>query len=480
LETSIRRRDFLGAAALGSVSAILLAACGQASPAAPATTPTSAGAAARSSAPTPQSTPTAAPAATAAPQSAGQITLRYHARTGSEADALNDRLPVFTQQTGAQVKVETFPGGEYYQKMQTLISGDQIGDVFWMSLGIGWPLWGATGILHPLDEFVASEKFDLTQYYKSATVQLSYQGKLYGLPFKLQPGQMGLYYNYNQIKDAGAKEPTLDMSFDDLVALSKQLTKGSGSRVDVFGFLPYFTDASDVGGGWQLATNYVRAWGAELISEDGTKSLLTDAKFKASVQWLHDVVFKEKAAPSYKQVTGNNPDQMFVAGAATMFQSGSWTKSVQTRVKDKFEVRDSLMPKGPAGKRGSMAIADLIGFKQKTQHVQESWQLVKFLTDKEMGVRLGGGTGGASGTCGGRPDVFHDDRLAKNPLHKVWIDAAEGAEPPRIAANFRTAEYNQALWQKMIGLWIGDVQPTDSFFSDLDSACQQVLDLPKP
>ena len=41
----------------------------------------------------------------------------------------------------------------------------------------------------------------------------------------------------------------------------------------------------------------------------------------------------------------------FVAGAGTMFQSGSWTKSVPTRVQNKFETKDVLMPKGPSGKR---------------------------------------------------------------------------------------------------------------------------------
>src|SRR5262249_18002771 len=150
--------------------------------------------------------------------------------------------------TGAEVKVEAFPGGEYYQKTQTLIAGGQLGDNFWAILGQGWPIWGATGVIQPLDGFVQGEKFDLSPYYKSAIDQFYYQGKLYGLPFKLQPGTIGVYYNADHVKEMGAKEPSLEMTYDQLTEISKSLTKSSGGKVERYGFLPYFTGGSDVYG----------------------------------------------------------------------------------------------------------------------------------------------------------------------------------------------------------------------------------------
>jgi multiple sugar transport system substrate-binding protein len=463
-------------------SSVLLAACGgaaapTAAPAKPADTPKPAD----TSKPAGTSKPADTPQAAAAPATKPGATLRYHARTGSEADTLNDRLPEFKQKTGVEVKSETFPGGEYYQKMQALIAGGQLGDVFWGSLGIGWPIWGASGVMRPLDEFVQAEKFDTSQYYKAAIDQLYYQGKLYGLPFKLQAATIGIYYNADQVKEAGAKEPSLDMTYDDLIQLGKTFTKASGSRTERWGFLPYWTGASDVQGGWYVTISYVRAWGGELMNEDGTKStILTDPKVKEAITFMHELVFKHKISPAFKDIPNSDHDAMFVGGQATMYQSGSWTKSVPTRVKDKFVVKDTLMPKGPSGKRGGMDIADLIGINGKTQLPKESWELTKFLTDKETGIRLGEGRGGASGTSGGRTDVFSDDRLMKNPLHPIWKDAVESSPGPRFAANFRTAEYNTALWQKMIGLLVGDEQLGDKFFNDLNAALQQVLDMPKP
>ncbi len=513
VNAAVTRRRLLALAFAGAAANVLAACGGSATaptntpapaaapaatkPAAPAAAPTTApaGAApaastapASGSAPATTTAPGASAAATSAPSAAKPaaaaktgVTLRYHARTGSEADTLNARLPDFTNRTGVEVKSETFPGGEYYAKMQALIAGGQLGDVFWGSLGIGWPIWGASGVMKPLDEFIQAEKFDPSQYYKAAWDQLGYQGKQYGLPFKLQPGTMGIYYNADQFKEAGVKEPNLDMSYDDLVKTAKALTKSSGSRTERWGFLPYWTSSSDVQGGWYVVTTYVRAWGGELMNEEGTKSTInSDPKTKEAITFMADLVFKQKVAPTYKDIPNSDQDAFFVAGSAAMFQSGSWTKSVPTRIKDKFVVKDTLMPKGPSGKRGGMNISDLIGINAKTQYARESWELTKHLTDKETGIRLGEGTGGASGTCGARPDAFHDDRLMKNPLHPVWIEAVESSPGPRYAANFRTAEYNTALWQKMIGMLVGDVPLNDKFFADLDSAVQQVLDMPKP
>ena len=65
-------------------------------------------------------------------------------------------------------------------------------------------------------------------------------------------------------------------------------------------------------------------------------------------------------------------------------QSGSWSKSLPTRVKEKFVVKDTLMPKGPSGSRGGMNVADMIAMNAKTKYAKESWELVKHLTFVEM------------------------------------------------------------------------------------------------
>ncbi len=151
-----------------------------------------------------------------------------------------------------------------------------------------------------------------------------------------------------------------------------------------------------------------------------------------------------------------------------------------TRVKDKFEVKNTLMPIGPGKSRGSMAGIDVMLVNKQTKLTKESWELTKLLCDKETGIRLGEGRGGASGTCGGRPDSFNDPRLMANPLHPVWIKAIEEAGPLIVPANFRGGELDTLIKQKLGGLFLGDEKFEQKFFDDLNAGVQQILDKPKP
>jgi hypothetical protein len=126
-------------------------------------------------------------------------------------------------------------------------------------------------------------------------------------------------------------------------------------------------------------------------------------------------------------------------------------------------------------------VTDFIGVNAKTKQKPNAWELTKLLCGKEAGIRLGEGTGGASGTSGARKDVFESDRLKKNPLHLVFIDAigsAEEGSEMRVPANFRGDEFNKTLQQKTAPLWLGEAQPTKQFLDDVNKSLQAILDQP--
>src|SRR5690242_6528145 len=156
MSSTMSRRGLLrGAAGLfGAFSvASLLAACGSSAPAAPAATskpaeskpatsaspaaPAAAPAATTAASPVAGASPAASPVASgaqAAPSAVknfGNVSLRLHVRTGPEEDTLKAMLPKFKDDTGVDVKVESFPTNEYATKIQTLMAGDQLGDVMW-------------------------------------------------------------------------------------------------------------------------------------------------------------------------------------------------------------------------------------------------------------------------------------------------------------------------------------------------------------
>ena len=139
------------------------------------------------------------------------------------------------------------------------------------------------------------------------------------------------------------------------------------------------------------------------------------------------MVFQDKVAPSVQQLGGDPAmplDSMFVAGTGAMFQAGSSAKSLPTRVKDKFVVKDTLMPMGPGNNRGSMAGVDVMMINKQSKFQKESWELTKLLCDKETGIRLGEG----------RRRAGHRRQVAR-PVVLAILGQPVGAEPPPSRAN---------------------------------------------
>src|SRR5712691_1073354 len=403
--------------------------------------------------------------------------LRLHVRTGSEEDTLKDVLPKFTQDTGVAVKLESFATAEYFTKLQTLIAGNTAGDVWWCAYR-NTPRFANSKVIMQLDDLVKADSFDLTPYYSAALQASSYKGALYALPFKIHPGPVALYYDVQHLQEAGITPPDKQVaSWDELINMAGRLKKENAGRVDRYGmYLPLSSDSST--NTLQAVTMYARSWGGEVYSEDGKKSLFGDSPAKDAIRFMSDLINKHKVAAPGQEFTQQFEDLM-IAQRVSLLQASSSTKSIPTKTGGKFEVRNALMPPGVAGKVGTQAITDDIVINSKTQNPDAAWALTKLLCGQDVGVRLGGGTGGiASGTCGARKDVFSDARITANPLHPVFVDQVSNAVPLRLPANLREEEVAAALHQTLTPIWLGERTPDDGFFTELNSAIQGVLDRP--
>ena len=114
---------------------------------------------------------------------------------------VNQMIAAFTAANpGIAVKVETAPFDQYFTKLQTLIAGGTAGDV-WYSLHRNTPRFVQNKVIMPLDDLVAAEKFDLSQYYPSAIAASKRDGQLYALPFKVHPGPAAMFYNVKQVQE---------------------------------------------------------------------------------------------------------------------------------------------------------------------------------------------------------------------------------------------------------------------------------------
>ena len=402
--------------------------------------------------------------------------LRLHMRAGNEQDTLDEVLPRFMQETGVAVKLETIAPTEYFTKLQTIIGGGTVGDVWWCAQR-NTPRFANNKVIMPVDKLIEADNFDLSEYYPAAIEATRYHGVMYALPFKLNPGPSVLFYNANHVQKAGLTMPTKQFaSWDELIALARPLLKESGGRVERWPFyLPLTTATTNT---LQAVTMYFRSWGGDVYTEDGTKALFNEPPVRAAIRFMSDLIHKHKIAAPGQEIT-QTFEELMIAQKVSMLQANSSTKSITTKIGGKFEVKNLLMPPGPTGKLGTQALPDMIVINAKTQNPEAAWELVKLLCGKEAGVRLGGGTGGsASGTCGARRDVFADPRLMASPLHPAFVDLAEQTLPIRFPANLREEEVAAAVHQTLMPIWLGERQPDDTFFIQLNAAVQDVLDRP--
>jgi multiple sugar transport system substrate-binding protein len=404
--------------------------------------------------------------------------LRLHVRSGSEADTLDERLPEFTTRfPSVRVTIESFPGGEYQTKIVALMAANSLGDALWGGNAQSQSSkWAYLGGLSALDEFVRRERFDLNQYYRGSVDGGKLDGKLFGLPFKLHPSFCVIYTNVNALQESALPAPDASYTWDQVLDVARRVKRADGGAVSRWGLLLPVT-----GQAAQFWITWGRSWGIDLYSADGKKAQLEDPKFVAAIQFIHDLIFKHQVAPNAAQLSAiRGAGTGFEDGFGGLMQGSSSQKSMPTRVKDRFRIGNFLWPKGPSGQRGSIAISDYIHVAKQSRFQEEAWELTKHLCDKETGIRLGEGTGGASGTCGGRPDVYKHERILANPLHKAWLEAVEQVMPFREPWNFRGLDIEeQVLKPQLDKLWKGEESPTAGYLKQVNAQVQNILDQPR-
>ncbi|HXF61729.1 MAG TPA: extracellular solute-binding protein, partial [Caldilineaceae bacterium] len=424
----LSRRDFLRAASFSAVG-VALAAC-----AAPGAAPAQTGESGEAAPP------------------GEKITIRFHARIGQQEDTLYDmQMPKFMEEyPNIELVKESFPGEEFSTKISTMLAGGTLGDVIWSALGqakiqFAW----AQGQIAPIDDLVEAQSVDLSEWYQGCLDAITVEGNLLGLPFKAHPGLAIVYYNQTAIEEAGLEPPANDWTQEQQIELAKALTKSEGDRTTQFGYLPSTT--------WKAFVTLTRAFGGELISEDGTQFLLMEDAGRQSVNYLYDLFHTHQVAPKPDQMVGAGND-MWISGVLGLYQGGTSVSVTGSAIGDKFEWMVVPNAIGPGGVGGSDFEVDAYCVTTTTQHPDEAFLWVRYLCNRDSGVQLGL----IGGTVGGRPDVYGAEELLQFPFRVVFKEVMDNAMASRITANWRQEEAENAFAQLTQPLWAGEEEPTEA------------------
>jgi multiple sugar transport system substrate-binding protein len=330
-----------------AILALAVAACGG------STSPTSAPSAPAASAPA-QSAEASGPAASAAASAAATPVAYSGPEATIEYSIWGDPTELKNQQAivdafhQAEPKITVKPvvsdWDTYWDKLQTGLAGGAAPDVFAMD-GPLFPDYAGRDVLLDLTPYVQSEGYPLTDLNELAVKDFTTKdGKQMGLPRDLNV--IALFYNKDLFDAAGVAYPDDTWDWAKLTAVAKQLTKDTNGdgKVDQWGL---YTETTDMENYW---SSLVWQNGGDILSPDGATTVLDTPQASGGIQFLQDLIWKEKAVPdpALFAETGD----AFEQGKAAMEVNGSWLVATDEAAGLKFGI--APLPKGPAGRATSV------------------------------------------------------------------------------------------------------------------------------
>lgn len=300
----------------------------------------------------------------------GKVTLTYGIWDKNQLPAAQKIIAAFHKtHPKISVKVAVTPTPTYWTKLQTSVTSGTAPDVFWMNLS-NLQLYASGKALLPLTKQIKDAKIDMSQFAKAIADGYQYQGQKWCMPKDVD--SVGLWYNKKLFQDAGVSLPTANWTWQDVITAATKITKHGGG---VYGIA---ADDSD------QVNYYNTIWqaGGQIISPNGKKSGYDSPAAIKGIQFWTNLINKDHASPSLKQMTDTPAEQMFESGKVAMFYGGSWEAVAFSQVP--YLVKNAnvtVMPQGKIRATESNGLANCIS--AKTDHPNEAWQFVRFLGSQQ-------------------------------------------------------------------------------------------------
>lgn len=452
--SAISRRNFLRGATASA--ALLLAAC--AAPVGAPTTGESEG-----------SSPSQEP-----------IVLRLHMRAGGETSepAIYVTRPAeFTEETGAQVQLEPIPAEEYWAKIETLAASNTLGDNMFTDEK-NWQHSRAVhfGLLEEIDDFMASEDVSKEEWLPGVIGTCIINGKVYGLPKTGHPAHAYIWLNHDLLEEASIEVPTdgSSLTWDTYREWANLLAKGDPDARDVYGFhMP--TDNI------QMIINGIRTFGGWELIEDGTKSPVMDDGWQGSIRFAHALYQEDKVMPLASSIGTGGTVGLFAAGRLALMVNSRGTNN---------QVREALGPEdGSTGgfRWSTIGLAEGPNFNgwgaslnthagtTQSPHKLESFKLTYALADARFAYLNANEIGYLVGRTNELEEI---GPAADDPFIQLQFQEYSKGVPYRIGANYRGLEWEQVIRNTTDLVYLGERQPDEAFFGELETTINELLARP--
>jgi multiple sugar transport system substrate-binding protein len=410
----MKRKNRLFAAILCLMLLLSFTACTSANPTqAPASPP------AATEKPAATEAPTAAPEQSAPPSSVaiepysgpgGDLTI-WGDWSGNDAKEVDLLVSRFNDKNPSIKAVYTYQEN-FTQKLLTSIAAGTPPDALLWDRYIT-PLYASKGALYAIDDLVVRDQVDTSLFYSEAIKELTYDGKLYGLP--LDVDNRCLFYNKEIFREVGLDPNKPPTTWDELEQAAIKCTIWNGNTLERSGFA-----LTDTG----LFSSWILQAGGSMIDANGKSGVNTPAG-RAVLDFWSKLLFTDKVYTVGFASNLWDAQDPFVTGMIAMKLDGPWTIPNIKKYAPYLDFGTAPMPAGPNGDRGCIMGGFSFAIANQTKNVDLAWQFVKwYAADTENDAYFASVNGDLpANITSAQKDIF-----LKDPLLGAFVENMKNAK----------------------------------------------------
>ncbi|MFD1664959.1 extracellular solute-binding protein [Streptomyces sp. SID7804] len=293
-------------------------------------------------------------------------------------------VDTFNKTSDVKVVLDTIPGADYQQKLQTIISTPQAPDIFFNWGGGSIKPFVKADLLLPLDDFIKKNPDLENKFLPSVFNNAVVDGKPYGIPMRgTQP--VLLFHNKKALQEAGVTPPK---TWDELV--------DAVGRLKDKGVTPIALGGGDI---WptQMWFQYLfdRVAGPDLLKKAlaGDKSAWESPESKKALNMIRELVDAGAFGKNYDSVkyTNGGSVALLASDKAGFELMGSWYYSQQLTDHKEFAEKDlgySAFPTVEGGKGDPKNVAgntnNYYSVMKKTKHPEAVAEFLKLMYSDEF------------------------------------------------------------------------------------------------
>ena len=344
-----------------------------------------------------------------------QVTLRFsdwHLTEDVWNKSLTEAMEIFHKQhPNIKVVMEPVSYKEKETKYTVESAAGRAPDVFHVH-AFSLPMFFSKGFAKDLTPFIDKEGPGfLDAWYPLPLKLMQHEGKMHAMPGDYMT--MVLFYNTNMFKAVGLDVNKPPKTWDEFLAYAKKLTRdtdGDG-KVDQWGFGTVGAKSP----GFSLRFGpFIWSHGADYLTPDMKKSALNTPEAGEAFAFFSGLYTQHKVVPPGLTAMGPQDVRTQLAQKKVAMILGSgWTPPIVNKINPDLNAYEVLKC-APAPMKDKPATAIWLSswvMSPNTKHPAEAWELLKFITSKEMELKWfkdNRVTSARKDVSGVAPDILND------------------------------------------------------------------------